>query len=54
MLETSEPRVPCGLGPHYEERTKFVLASFPVISFVLRLVNVLERSATTLELPFVS
>ena len=53
MLETSERTAPCGLGPHYGEGTKFVLANFPVTSFVLRLVYTRTRSALTLELPFV-
>ena len=53
MLETSERRAPCGLGPHYDEGTKFALANFLVISFVLRLIYALKSSAITLELPFV-
>jgi hypothetical protein len=36
-------------GPHYDEGTKFVLASFPVISIVLRLLHAQTISAITLE-----
>lgn len=47
VLEISERRAQCGLTPHYDEGTKSVLAIFPLVSFVLRLLHALKRSTVT-------
>ena len=47
VLEISEWRAQCGLMSHCDEGTKYVLAIFPVVSFVLRLLHALKPSTVT-------